>query len=352
MKKYFLYELKKNLLPIVVLTVICCLIYVAYVLNARFVYYYPDGKPSPSGSLNWMPEVFLCVLCTIVPVMMFSFKMNRRVIDGVYSLPLKREKIYLIKSLVGLIMVFIPYITSYWLGFIVTACKEHVFDMVWFVPVFFISIPLAVLLFGINSFAFARANKVHDGILFIGLFALAAVAALVFVDKFADLRYTDFSYWFTYSPLVYTFSKYNSMINAQYYIFYYKYEWLLYLFGGLTGAACWTGLFIGAKTDKAEDAEQVSSSWFGYKTFIPFYMVLLFGLIEMFGYESIYIVLIPIGGLIAYIIYRQSFKLKKNDWLMLGIAIIAGIIFAVIPEPVVQEADPIVYVVSDVLKMI
>lgn len=353
MLRYFKYELKKNILPIIILTFISCLIYLAAIANANFVYYYPNGIDSGyetrgTSSLVTIPAIILCVLCTIVPVMLFSFKMNKRSVDGFYSLPLRREKIYLVKSLIGLILIFVPYITSYWLGFIATAIKPNLFSLVQFIPLFFISIPLAVLLFGINSFAFTRANRYEDGIIFIAMFAFLFVVLIEFIFNIFPTRNIDSSYWFTYSPIIYTFSKYNSLISKTggWSNYAYVYEWLLYLFAGLTGVACWFGLFFTLKKEKAENAEQNSTSWFGYRTMIPAYMVLVLSLLDFSSYLVLYYVFILVAGIILYIMYRRTFKLKLIDWMVILLSIVLGLLLSMIP-PLIEIPQTIYPVVSN-----
>ncbi len=342
MKKYFLYELRKNLVPIIVLTGLGTLIYITYILNMSFGIYfeaienynYYSYRSSPTG----VTAVFLCILCTFVPVMTFSHKMNKRAADSFYSMPLRREKLYLIKSLTGLLIVLIPYTISYWLGFAVFAVRvwEHSFNLVAFVPLYFLSLPLAFMLFGINSFAFSRANSIVDGVIFIAFFTLCAVIIHFLLAKFIIISLDSFELT-SYSGIAMLFDHYSYIITNNRAL---DFSEILapFIYCCAAGAACWAGLFICVKTDKAENAEQISNSWFGYKVFLPFYIAALL----ILGGTDTYI--IPVmafaAGFIGYLIYRRSFIFGRNTWLTLIITFVAGLLLAVILPELPYYGDP------------
>jgi len=349
MKKYFLYELKKNALSALIITVFACAIYLVGVLTANFepIEYPYDNmggmRTIIPNSLISIPLITLMVLCTLIPILMFSFKMSSRQADCFYSMPIRREKVYLVKSAVGLLLAVVPYTVAYWLGFVVTACKPNGFLLSAFVPVFFISLPLAVVLFGINAFVFTRANRPIDGVIFIALYSCAGAmlmgSVFRFIASFSSEKVysiynylgTDFSSWFTYSPLSWLTSKYTGIISRK--TPTYKFEWLLYLFAGVTGAAAWAGLFLTARSEKAENAERVSDSWFGYKVLVPFYLVFALSFLDLYaqggsaanGLSYTGLVMFAAGGLVGYIIFRRTILLKAADWLSLLGAFILGI---------------------------
>ena len=133
MKRYFIYELKKNFWPLVILTAISAGLYLV-----TLSYFNPVSRyAEDSVVINTPPlstvMIELCILCIVAPILMYSFKMNKRSVDAFYSLPIKREKIYLVKTLVGLLLVLIPYTLSYWLGFLSVVVRENHYHLVYFV---------------------------------------------------------------------------------------------------------------------------------------------------------------------------------------------------------------------------
>ena len=129
MMKFFVYELKKNVWTLVVLTALATILYVV-VQSASSVF----GITIQGAIYVETPQIGvvygeLGVLCILVPVLMYSFKMNKRSVDEFYSLPIKREKIYLAKTLAGLILVMVPYAVAYWSGFLSVALRENYYHL-------------------------------------------------------------------------------------------------------------------------------------------------------------------------------------------------------------------------------
>ena len=108
MIRYLKYELKKNFWTLVVLTAIAVIVYVVTVSTSKLF------STGTYGIFNQDPQISLIytilgIFCAVVPVLMYSFKMNKRSVDAFYSLPIKKEKMYLVKTLMGLLLVLIPY---------------------------------------------------------------------------------------------------------------------------------------------------------------------------------------------------------------------------------------------------
>jgi hypothetical protein len=109
----------------------------------------------------------LLILLFVVPMLMYSFKMSKRGVDGYYSLPLKKEKLYFVLTMVGLILVIVPYTVAYWSGFLALLCREgNPYQMGYFVPAYFVGVLFALFLYGVNAFVFTRANRTSDGVVF------------------------------------------------------------------------------------------------------------------------------------------------------------------------------------------
>ncbi|MCL2796632.1 MAG: hypothetical protein FWD58_01060 [Firmicutes bacterium] len=367
MKKYFIYELKKNWLAALILAAFATVFYITFIINADFQPNFTGTYVPPS--LVAVPLVTLMLLCTFVPAMVFSYKMNARQTDCFYALPLRREKVYLIKSAIGLLMVLVPYTVAYWLGFIATAAKPNAFELWAFIPAYFISIPLAVMLFGFNAFIFTRANRQSDGTFFVVLYACVGVMLAGYVYVLFDCGYgggygdygnytnpsgsrinivnPSFWDWFTYSPLTWLANKYTGIISNTETLYgvgavirpheevdlsgFINLEWLYYLFAALTGIAAWAGLFLTARKEKAENAERVSDTWFGYRIMLPTYLALGLALLVPIGGSTamIFIVIVVAMSAALYIIYRRSVKLKLEDIISLVGAVLLGLLLAI-----------------------
>ena len=329
MKKYFLYELKKHIWTLVILSAVCALPYIVNVATMRMTYtYFPETTKERVYIQNpQLSFVFveLLILLFLVPTIVYSFKMSKRGVDGHYSLPLKREKLYFISTMVGLILVLVPFTVSFWGGFFTLLFRKgNPYNMGYYFPVYFGGLFFAVFLYGINAFIYTRANRIVDGIVFMGAYAFIGFLFLACLDYAFDVwTYTwHIEECFLFSGSMFAFvDRMCDFIIGGVVRQSYAGWWF-----GLTlaaGALCYALLYFAIRFEKGENAEQNSSSWFGYKTLIPVYIALCFG--AGAAEEILGFVLVLVGGVVATIVYKRKFRLKFIDWLPLIIGLVAGI---------------------------
>ena len=105
MKKALWCEVKRNLLPLVIFAAIALIVGVSYTstmelrVGAFASFRYDSGLACYA--------VLLCVLCTVAPVLQFSYRMKQRSVDLWYSLPITRKQLVLVRTLAGLLLVFV-----------------------------------------------------------------------------------------------------------------------------------------------------------------------------------------------------------------------------------------------------
>lgn len=340
--RYFRYELKKNLKTLGLLTAICTIIYVVVTSTSNLYYIYGTiavyvpGQSNSGGIHNNSPQIsiiylLLGAMCFVVPALMYSFKMNRRSADAFYSLPIKREKLYLVKTLVGLILVFVPYTVAYAAGFLCVALRENFYNLIWYLPGYFGGILFGLSLYGVAAFSFARANRVADGVIFMIFYALIGllIASLVeAIEIERGIPYDERMETVYFSPMG-CFVVFSEKIDAllreggnQ------DLDFLMFLFVFLHAVAGFALLFLLPRFDKGEDAEQYSDSWFGYRVMIPLYTALLIGL--MGGTEVLYIVLFTVAAIVMTIIYRRKALFSWQYWVMIAAGALGGIVLNLI----------------------
>ena len=343
MKKSIVYELKRIILPLCIFTAIASAIFTLTALTTEFINTYHDNANQvvlvAKNSLVYIPAAILLILSYVVPVMQFSYRMKRRSTDLWYSLPIRRSELVLVRSIGGMALILIPYTISYWLGFTVIACSENIFSIGWYVPLYFAAIPAALCLFGINSFCFTRANTIHDGIIFIIALNLALLMPFLCLNSYYYRSASKFmQYGLGLLPFVapiHIFLVFNALI-LNHGGYSADFTLIVCILCAAEGAAAYFGLFWTASRQKAENAGQISDSVFGYKTLIPWYVFFsivtttspLFGLLGSVSLPLISLIMNFIYGLIAYFVYRRSFRIKKYDLLVLAITCIAAVAFA------------------------
>ena len=96
----------------------------------------------------------------------------------------------------------------------------------------------------------------------------------------------------------------------------------------LTGVLGYVLLFYSLRFEKAEDAEQVSESRFGYKFLIPVYAAFLMGISYDLSVQTLAMILI--AEIIATIVYKRKFRFEKKEWLRIGVGLLVGIVLGLI----------------------
>lgn len=348
MKRALAYEFKRILLPLCIYTAIATAVFAVAALTSDFIALREIAAPGVDGSystiqvpvntLVHIPAITLCVLCFIVPAMQFSYRMKRRSVDLWYALPVKREKLVLARVLGGLALVFVPYAVSYAAGVTVIACSENLFKMQMYVPLFFASLPMGVLLFGVNSFLFSRANTAGDGIVFMLLGAFALAMPMAFADAWlwqsVPNEIDDLLHYITFGPAAEMFMLFGPAIRGA--GMHVPGLWLGCVLAAIEGCAAYFGLFYTARSHRAESAGQISVSPFGYKVLLPWY--LFFGIATASVQGGIALTAAPIAeylfllilALVGYFVYRRSFRLKLSDIIGIGGAFAGSLLLALI----------------------
>lgn len=344
MRKYFLCELKKNKNALIVLTVLCALLAGVVMMNSELFYTAPvydenwNRIPGQTRIVNYDGGMgFFCgmliVLCLFAPVYIFSFKMKKRSVDAMYSLPVRREGLYFVKSLIGLLLVFVPYTVACLTGVSVVLCRENYFQLGWYLPFYFVGVALGVCLYFAYAFLFTRANTVADGIVFMlawsFFFELALLLVVQGLDCFGLENWGEFIKEHDYLDIQYSLfggvveatDFFSSLLGKKNVDFDAALAQSVAFAVVCGGAAC-ALFFLGLKKEKAENAEQISSSWWGYKTLIPAYLALC---LSMISAGLIFWSSLLMAAIVAYIVYRRSVRLKWFDWASIGGAFLLGL---------------------------
>ena len=343
MTKLLRYEMKRNLLPAAVFSAIACLIVgIVYMSSDLFsISAAPGGNGGfvyiPYDSLISAPTIVLAMLCVAVPVMQFSYRMKGRDIDLWYSLPVTREKLTFVRTLGGLMLIFVPYTLSYWLGFVIVLLRKNYFALYGYPLYYLAALPLGALLFGIYSFLYTRANSIGDGLVCMAGWTFALMLPFAFLSvRFPRLALPrSFSVW-QLSPfglLSWAADYFNEFICADALPALLPLAWTIPL-TVLEGAGAYAGLFLTARRHRAENGGQLSSSLWCYRVLVPLYVFILASSlsVDALGTQLACIAgaFLLVGGFICFVVYRRSFRLKTSDFITLAVAFGAGILVSVL----------------------
>lgn len=346
MKNLFLYYLKKRIPSLAIVAFLTLVIGIVVTVTTRvsFMSDYNQNKTYCMESVVSASIVFLtvmmCIFATIIPIYEFSFKMRKNSVDLFYSLPVKRYKLYLVKYLIGIIELFVIFSVSFIyiliFNLIVSNSLGVSIDAVYFIPYYFSSLGLTILLFSWFSFVYTRGNTIFDGILYMVL-SVFMVSIIVgagnnIVNKFSSNNYYINIYSYTpYSLFVVTVRNFSNYI--KYPGFSTPIVNLSQLLVTIILSIAFLVLFfILNNLKKAEDTSDVSKEWYTYRLLIPLYIIGLCVITSSIslGMNAFFLVIIGISGYVGYVIFNRSFKIKINDLIALGSAFTAGVILSIL----------------------
>ena len=330
-KNYLQYELKKSVWPIIILTIVGALIYLPILITSDFYEYNSYIPETRLGAI----ATFLCIICTVIPIYEFSFQKKKRSVDEFFSLPIKRAALIAVKFVSGYLKIIISYSIVFFLGLLIVLSKNINYYYGYYFLFYLSSILLAIVLYAFNAFIFSRGNSILDGILFIILYIFMVLLIIISInqlvyDLFNKFNFLESNYLTPYSPISNLTNYFDTLIRYGRLTHFMRGSLLEgFLIWSIIGVASLFGLFYSVKTDKAERAEQISNSYFGYRTVIPLYVILIFYATQLNISSTINLLFYAMifgSGLVGFIIYRRTFKLPLKYWIILSSAFIVGII--------------------------
>ena len=337
MKKMFLYYFRRRLPAMLILMIAMAVMTIIIQSQSSYINYEQSGdyRIETAGQTNPFIylSIILSVIVTIIPIMEFSFKMKRRSVDLYYSLPIKRIKLYICKYFVGLAEFLILYIPQWLISFIWLATLpsvSNIYDMSYSIYFMLASIGYGILIYTFLTFFYSMGNTLVDGIIFMALASCFLPTLMnVMYSLILGANYSDRTFYmrwfFIYSPLFDISGKMHSnMIGGNY--------GDINILGiilniALAILASIAFFFIHSEKNNAELVGDESDTIFGYKLFIPLYMITSFKLISS-SISALWVV-IGLAGYLFYCIYRKSFRIKRNDIITLGVSIIIGLLIAI-----------------------
>lgn len=345
---YFKYSLKKVLVEMLTLTVFALLV-VHFSVSQSIVHWKADGVLDirRSDLCLWVPSAILGVLAAVLPLLRLSAFKSRRNIDTLYSFPLSRRKMVAVQLGMGIGEMFCAFTLSYLYFIFLYKLKAGAFHLFWLLPNYFAALVGGLILYFFVAFFFWQGNTVADGIVF--AIGFAGAPALFVLDLSILFNSSLMSEAVWYLPFWH--------LNNTTGLFYYKamqdspevmevmgeqlsnnaYFWELdslankfYMYIVWFFVACILAamLFYFAGRSKAEKAGDISDSFLGYRTLVPFYgySILLNSTERAWEFSPIIYLLMIVG----YILYRRGFKLRMSDWICLGggvVPIVIGSMF-------------------------
>lgn len=334
----FKYFFKKRISVLIALSVVVTAIFAIVIGTSRLIIYRYDGalsqdslvpEANPSQLIVYLVVIFL--LSFLVPFSEFSFKMKKRGIDQMYSLPIKREKLYFVKFLICLCEIIIPFIIGGVISIFVIMGKDHLYNLGMFIPYFLSLIACSIGVTIISSCVFIHQNTEIDGavIAIFTIFILSTVITSIRMILYKifgyDMNDVDASKYLLFSPLISIYKGMASLIANR------EINYLTWEGGDTVAIIVFVLISIGAtilsyfhiKNEKSENSQQISSSLLGYSLYIP---LLAISISIIVNEINVLLFLFQIAIYLTYVLYLRKFKLDKKHAFIASIVILVSLV--------------------------
>lgn len=316
------YYIKERLHILAIVSAIMIIFIFAVLFDIDYIFKDGYGNLSAIDLPYWIMPLFSVTLTIIFVIGEFSFKMNKITVDQLYSLPIKKYKLFIVKYIVGLLEILIPLTIGFITMMIMIISKPNVFDLslAW---LFYLGIVgFTIIMYTSYAFVYTRCNSIIDGIMNMVLWTLLLTLVIYSIsvlystitihynNSFFGTKIDGFNFTLM-SPIIY-FTTIMSRITSSVDVSKTMEPFIISAITmSVLGIIMGVLFFTLVKKEKSEDAGQVCKSLFSYTTLIPMYI--FFGILIMINAGYIGIVIVLISGYLLYVVKNRSFVLNKKD---------------------------------------
>ena len=317
-KQYFRSHLKANLRLIIYIfaavLVVSFLFGIENQPTSRYDFELQKTFDDYKCTLN-IPVTILAILTYVIPVMEFSFFKKRVNLDCAYALPISRRAMGMVHYVTGLITLFGAFSASYLVNLLLLISRgKGWFDFSVLPEHFLLCLLVGFAVYSVFVFVFNEANTKGDGIWFILLYTFVWVLVLSALGEVFDSMLIYEANKFPWGSLYDLTNSYKYIVemdnpdNATFWQSPDRIAW--FAFWVALGISSFVGFFLTFGKRRMEKTEEISDSYFGFRTLIPIFAVS--GMI-FFGEVIVFWVIIELLAILGYTIYRRGFHYKKSD---------------------------------------
>ena len=333
MKKVFLFEIKKLIVPLSVYLAIMSILGFTIMLMS---------------TVDWTSFATLYGFCllfmmVIVIYLVFSYNKKRISADMTYALPVTKKQLFLGKYFACLAAMFSMAILYFLICLIMmglakaNGCFEFSLRFYTFSSQMrnfalgsLLHLVTIIPLFNFLLLFYYKANTVLDGIVFVGFGALLLLLVTQFFINLTDHSYMFFSIeLFISAPERFMATNYNGYYADEYVFFL-----VIFIIYVVLGYLILLYLWWFTKKDCSIRTQAINDEIFGYKVFLPMAAALLPLVLAVpyrwYIFEPIWFILTGIGLFIGYCIYHRSIKFSKTSYIVFSATLAFDFIFLVL----------------------
>lgn len=271
-----------------------------------------------------------------------QFKMKKVGVDQIYSLPLKKEKIYLGKFLAGYGTFFVAFTCSF-VAAALSICAFGDFSFKYLIFLYLSNLLMGLLFYGLIFFIVYAQNTLVDAIFNVLMFLLLFALGISAINKVTDhlFQFHFIGRWsldeISFFPFgfILLLNQYftlglaginsssmnernalgrNGLISAIFYIIIFVIFVFVFLYK--------------LKKDKPEKVNQISDSYFSYRIMIPFIIITSF--LNIFYINAFTYLLFLLLAYLLYVMYQRKLKLNRRSWIMMGVIALINLITVIL----------------------
>lgn len=327
-------NLKKSLLPDLCTLAIALLIFTTTISQTSLFYETMEGEFYPGYRTIFTLYSSVLALATLF-FLFKNFNYNKKKVscDLYYSLPVTKRELYLTNTLFS-VMEY----AFYWMVFTVVlllgilvhekpAVIEMRYGMIFVFTIYQLLYGLIHMLFVIPFLYYA--NDIMDSIVFLAFIALIPFLFLSTISNITEVLVEN-SYItgnVDYLGITWCIPLLSIQELGEHFLYLFYKTTEPMPFWGVTEALCIAGfsilslaIFSGSvfflSKDKAERSQEIDRKWFGYRVFIPIFIVLFVASLSLRQYNfltlesGVFSLVLPF---VLMVVHRRNFKIPLSD---------------------------------------
>lgn len=247
-----------------------------------------------------------------VTIYEFSFKMRKVSVDQAYSFPIKRERYYLTRFIMGYLEVIIPLTISFIVGISIYMINNGSdIERPSIILIEYIMYVVGGLLFySYIVFFYIQANNVIDGLVTVGMAIVSPLLLSLMIDEVFDFGSNK-------AFLIFDLVTYLDRPLAEYAVsgseFMLCENPIYFMITIVLGVLAFISMFFLPKYFRSEDCGQKSNSVACYMILFPVMMV---SMSYLWTCSVVMCLMLMVVTYLGYALYRRSFLLDKIYWIV------------------------------------
>lgn len=311
MKRFFVYQLRKNLYRLFITVAIA-------VLFTSSLYMTEAGRNDSLQALSM--KFLLWPLSVFLPIADFTFCHDKKAVDCYYSAPITRKKLFGVKMLCGLCEIAVASVALLAAIIVLSVLRNdsNHSGILSFIPEYMWLLICAMGQYCAVAFFYTRANSSGDGVVFAVAYGFMGVLTVnTLGNLFMSNTLSDYSRCFSYfTPFTVGMSVFEEVTTVERLVCF-----AMLILSFIAGAY----MVMSADKKKAEDVLQRSDSLWGYKTLIPLFSACA---VYFASVMMLLVVFVIIIGFTISCLYAKGIHHTKKTILPLIIGICVGLLMA------------------------